>query len=113
MNRDEREALRERVKKARRDKDLTQKQVADMAGVSLATLNNFERGESVPQFEKLASILRVLEIEGDAATTGQSYPEDVKNFLLMMGAYLTQLDEATRLDRIGRLVREIVSNHHQ
>lgn len=51
--RDERAALRERFRQARTAKNLTQQQVADAAGVSLATVNNFERGHSVPQYAKL------------------------------------------------------------
>lgn len=111
MNRDERKALRERVRRARKDKDMTQRQLADAAEVSLATVNNFERGESVPQYASLVRILRVLDIEGDASTTAESYPIDVRNFLLMMGAYLSQMDEPTRLRRIAELVREIVRSN--
>jgi transcriptional regulator with XRE-family HTH domain len=108
MNREERASVRERFATARRLKRLSQKQVAQQAGVSLATVNNFERGESVPQYEKLVRILGVVDIEGDPEVTAASYPEDVQNFLLMMGAYLSLLDEGTRLDRIGQLVKEIV-----
>lgn len=108
MNRDDRAALRERFRTARRIQGLSQQQVADAAGVSLATVNNFERGVSVPQFDTLAAILAVLGIEGDEDVTKESYPEDVQNFLLMMGAYLSLLDEPTRLARIGQLVQEIV-----
>lgn len=87
---------------------MSQQQVADAAGVSLATVNNFERGASVPQYDKLVAILGVLGIEGDAEVTAESYPDDVQTFLMMMGAYLSTLDEATRLQRIGQLVQEIV-----
>lgn len=108
MNREERAALRDRFKAERKRRFLSQQYVADAAGVSLATVNNFERGVSVPQYDKLVAILRVLDIEGDAEVTRQAYPEDVQNFLLMMGAYLSMLDEPTRLARIGQLVQEIV-----
>lgn len=110
MDKQERAAVRERFKRARRDKDMSQRAVADAAGVSLATVNNFERGVSVPQYDKLAAILAAVGIEGDPEVAHESYPDDVQAFLLMMGAYLSLLDEETRLDRIGHLVREIVKS---
>lgn len=110
MNRDERGELRERIKAALRERGWTQQQLADEAGVALATVNNFLRGVSVPQFEKLAAIQQALGVEGDAGTTAESYPEDVKRFLLMMGAYLSLLPEEERLERIGQIVREIVAS---
>lgn len=109
MSRAERASVRERFATARRVRDLSQKQVAEIAGVSLATVNNFERGESVPQYEKLVRILDAVGVESDEETTRESYPDDVQTFLMMMGAYLSLLDEEARLARIGELVRAIVT----
>lgn len=36
----------DKVKKERREKGLTQQQFADMLGVSLRTITNYEKGES-------------------------------------------------------------------
>lgn len=39
----------DKVKKERREKGLTQQQFADMLGVSLRTITNYEKGESYPK----------------------------------------------------------------
>lgn len=53
----------DKVKKERREKGLTQQQFADMLGVSLRTLTNYEKGESYPKqreiYGKMAEILGV------------------------------------------------------
>lgn len=53
----------DKVKKERRAKGLTQQQFADMLGVSLRTITNYEKGESYPKqreiYGKMAEILGV------------------------------------------------------
>ena len=53
----------DKVKKERRAKGLTQQQFADMLGVSLRTITNYEKGESYPKqreiYSKMAKILGV------------------------------------------------------
>lgn len=53
----------DKVKKERREKGLTQQQFADMLGVSLRTITNYEKGESYPKqreiYGKMAEILGV------------------------------------------------------
>lgn len=101
--------LRGRFKAARKARGMSQRDVADAAGVSLPTVNNFERGVSVPQYEKLVAILRAVGLEeGEADTTWLSYSEDVRNFLRMMGAYLSSLPEDERYRRMGELTQEAV-----
>lgn len=52
----------DKVKKERREKGLTQQQFADMLGVSLRTITNYEKGESYPKqreiYGKMAERLR-------------------------------------------------------
>lgn len=51
-----------RLRKIRRNKDLTQEQLAEAVGVSLDFISNIERGKSAPSFptiEKLAEVLQV------------------------------------------------------
>ena len=40
-----------------------QKDLAEMSGVSLATIKNIERGEGNPSFDTIAKILEVLGME--------------------------------------------------
>ena len=53
----------DKVKKERRAKGLTQQQFADMLGVSLRTITNYEKGDSYPKqremYGKMAEILGV------------------------------------------------------
>lgn len=53
----------DKVKKERRAKGLTQQQFADMLGVSLRTITNYEKGESYPKqreiYGKMAEILGI------------------------------------------------------
>lgn len=51
-----------RLRKIRRNKDLTQEQLAEAVGVSVDFIGNIERGKSAPSFptiEKLAEVLQV------------------------------------------------------
>ena len=53
----------DKVKKARKDMDLTQQELADAIGVSLRTITNYELGMSYPKkrelYHKLAGVLNV------------------------------------------------------
>lgn len=98
------------VRQERRRRKMTQRQVAEQAGVSLRAYQNFESGESVPQQKNLESILRVLPVDatqldltGAREATVGSWPADVQVFIDMMetyvdlaGAFLATLDEAER-----------------
>jgi transcriptional regulator with XRE-family HTH domain len=52
-----------RLRKLRRNKDLTQEQLADMVGVSLSFIGQLERGESGPSLETVQKIAEVLEVD--------------------------------------------------
>lgn len=84
----------ERLRKARRDKDMSQKQLAERIGVSATTLTNYETGKSkLPCADTLLSIAKVLDISIDwllgndrgvnadngKTTSNQIQKEDVKN----------------------------------
>jgi len=55
--------LSERLKAAREAANLTQKQVADTAGVHVNLYARIERGEGNPSFENLQAIMKVLKIK--------------------------------------------------
>jgi transcriptional regulator with XRE-family HTH domain len=52
-----------RLRKLRRDRDLTQDQLADLVGVSLNFIGQLERGESAPSFETMQKMAEVLEVD--------------------------------------------------
>lgn len=52
-----------RLRKLRRNKDLTQEQLADKVGVSLNFIGQVERGENSPSFETMQKIAEVLEVD--------------------------------------------------
>lgn len=56
----------ERLKKARKDKHLTQEQLAEKIDVSIAFLSRIERGSSQINLKRLSQICQLLDItEGD------------------------------------------------
>ena len=108
------ERLADLVRTERRRRHWGQQQLADAAGVSLGTINNFERKKTLPQPGNLRAILRILGLEqegGDetASNTRGQWPQDVKTFLDIMGLFLTALPEDERTELIHDLTRQIVT----
>lgn len=105
------EALQERARRARRAAGKTQEQIAEEAGVSLRTYQNFEGGRSYPQGGNLRAILRALGLdetqEARAEATREEWPPDVRVFLDMFGAYLATMTEEERLRFIHDETRRI------
>lgn len=58
-----RKALGEKLRKARESAKLTQLDVATAAGVHVNFYARMERGEENPSFEKLQSVMKVLDIK--------------------------------------------------
>ena len=52
-----------RLRHLRRQKDLTQEQLAEAAGISVDMLSNIERGVNAPSFETLVKLAEVLGVE--------------------------------------------------
>jgi len=53
----------EEIKERRKVLSISQSDLAEMAGVSLATLKNIERGTGNPSFETVVKLLEVLGME--------------------------------------------------
>jgi len=51
-----------RLRQIRRQKDLTQEQLAEAVGVSVEFISNIERGISAPSFETLEKLTAVLQV---------------------------------------------------
>jgi transcriptional regulator with XRE-family HTH domain len=110
MEQHERDELAERVRQARKEKRYTQQQLAEGAGVSLGTVNNLERGVSVPQRGNLASILRFLGIDQDPEETRSDWDADVELQLDIIGAFLQRLDPEERRSVSRQFTRYILDH---
>lgn len=65
----------ERLKKARIDKDLSQKELADMLGVKQATVTRYEKNINFPSQPVLKNIAEQLKIDISSLITGASFIE--------------------------------------
>ena len=52
-----------KLKQLRRDRCITQEQLADMASLSVESISNIERGIFGPKFDNLEKLAQVLNIE--------------------------------------------------
>jgi transcriptional regulator, cro/CI family len=55
----------ERLKELRLEKDLSQKEVADLVHVNRVTYTNWERGKREPSFENLVKLADLLDVSLD------------------------------------------------
>jgi transcriptional regulator with XRE-family HTH domain len=62
-----------RLRKLRRNKDITQEQLAEMIGVSVDFVSKMERGLNAPSFETMQKIAAILEVDASEFFT----PPDV------------------------------------
>lgn len=51
------------IKKRRKELGISQVDLAEMSGISLATIKNIERGKGNPSYETILRIMEVLGIE--------------------------------------------------
>lgn len=52
-----------KLRRIRRDRDMTQEQLAERCGISADYVSNMERGNKNPSFEMIAKLAEVLEVE--------------------------------------------------
>lgn len=57
-----REMFGRRLRKLRKDRYLTQNQLAEATSLSVEFISNLERGVNAPSFDTIESIARVLEV---------------------------------------------------
>jgi transcriptional regulator with XRE-family HTH domain len=58
-----------RLRKFRRNKDLTQEQLAELAGISVDFVSLIERGLSSPSFDTIQKLADILEVKYEAFFT--------------------------------------------
>ena len=73
-------AMGQRIKQARKEKHLTQEQLAEMAGISSAFMGHIERGTRKASLETLYALCRALNVSADYLI-GQSREAAIKAFL--------------------------------
>lgn len=66
----------ERIKKARIEKKITQKTLAEKVGVSIAFLSRIERGSSQLNLKRLTQICNILDISEGSILNGASEGSD-------------------------------------
>lgn len=85
--------LNERISKARKDKGYTHEELADLAQVTVRTIQRVEYGESVPRSYTLKAIAKALDVPYETWTnagsgvqdTGTPLPaEDITHFLKLV-----------------------------
>lgn len=71
--------LNERISNARKEKGLTQEELADLANVTTRTIQRIEYGESIPRSYTLKAIARALDLTYEELVTAKAtqQPEDI------------------------------------
>ena len=81
----------EQLRKARMDRSLRQRDVANQIGVDLGTLWNWENGRSEPALRNSPMIIRFLGFT--PMETGSPFPDRIKRFRRLAGASQARLAE--------------------
>ncbi len=73
--------LAERLQKQRKERNLSQKRVAEMTGLSTTLISNFERGERTPSLESIISLANVYHCSIDYLL-GREIKRDIDTSML-------------------------------
>lgn len=96
----------ERIKKARKEKDMTQEKLAEQIGVSIAFLSRIERGNSQVNLKRLSQICRILGLtEGDVLNGSTS---DSSSYLNAEFAQLLENCSAEQQKLIYEIAKVII-----
>lgn len=105
--------LKERLKKLRRERGLTQQEVADRIGVNHVTISGYERGVRKPQFKEADALADLYDVSleyllGSSDIRGR-YPRHGDQ-LIRIGAYDLMLLRAyqTASEDIQKAVRAVL-----
>ncbi|EHD4919976.1 helix-turn-helix domain-containing protein [Listeria monocytogenes] len=91
----------DRIKNARKSKNLTQKQLADKLGASSQVISNFERGYTEIPASTIIDIARVLEVSVDYLLADNSHKEDKKYW------ELTEKDERSIQKDLQKMIDDL------
>ena len=70
--------IEDKLLKLRKEKGLSQEEVADRLNVSRQTISKWETGQSTPDFDKIIPICELYEISSDELLTGKKNDELIK-----------------------------------
>ena len=94
------ENFNERLKKCRKEKGLTQTKIAEKAGMGVATIIRYEKGERVPNLDVINQIAEALELPIDELLYNVPLPpsEEIQQALKKYSQYIisgkNQLNES-------------------
>ena len=83
-----------KIKKLREKRQLTQKQLAELSGISESALHSYELGDRKPKKEILERIAMAIDIRTDA---GKPLPSDLASLAREPGRRLSIADPATNM----------------
>jgi transcriptional regulator with XRE-family HTH domain len=100
-------SLSSRLKQVRKDKELSQQQLANLSNVHISNIGRYERGDAQPSAEVLNRIAGVLEVSPDFLINGTI--EDKAESSLSDNDLLNQFRKVEKLpDDKKRLVKEFL-----
>lgn len=107
-------AFYERLKDLKEDADITQKQAADLIGVSMNHYGKYERGETDIPFEKAIILANYYNVSLDylAGRTNIKNPISDKSQLLKIAELFKQLNSINR-NRIEERMLEMLENQNK
>ena len=97
--------LGRRIAQTRREKHLTQEQVAEKMDVSLQTVSCIELGKKAIRPENLAKLCRALDVSADYLLFGERTEKQISGTVALL-ASLDPEDHALAQTFIARLARE-------
>lgn len=112
MDEDERQqkTIGAQVRAARKRKHMTQKQLAEAAGVSENTVIAIEKGRNSQEL-KLSNVMDALEMEQVSTVAERvGWPREVSFAMEVVGISLMEMPEADRPAAYARVLREMFRN---
>jgi transcriptional regulator with XRE-family HTH domain len=101
----------ERLHRYREDRGLSQRQLAQLAGIDAMSISRYERGATLPTADALAEIAKTLHVTADALLFGKANRQEqpkIKNVLLLQRlediSNLDPKDQATLIEVIDSLI---------
>lgn len=98
-------SIGDNIKKLRKEKNYTQKQLAEMSGIATITLQQYELGKRTPQTEQLIKLSSALQVDINSLLEDSDSPmlkamkssnsplyEDYKKYLLYHSVELENID---------------------
>lgn len=73
------ETVGDRIKKMRKQKKLSQEELASLIGVNLVTLSRYETGDRNPKLDKLVAMSQIFNVNVEYITTGEDVVTIPKN----------------------------------